>query len=84
MKVLFSTLVYVLSGAAFWIPSIVVNAIRGFRFGESILDIVAVCLLPVLAAVAVMELLDNRYRDNKAEIDDLRWQLSVVRKPVPK
>jgi hypothetical protein len=32
--------------------------------------------------VARMNELARRFRENKAEIDSLRWQLSVVRKPV--
>jgi hypothetical protein len=32
--------------------------------------------------VARMNELARRYRENKAEIDNLRWQLSAVRKPV--
>src|SRR5262245_18664968 len=31
-----------------------------------------------------MNELARRYRENKAEIDNLRWQLSVVRKPMRK
>ena len=61
MKVLFAPLIYIGSGVAFWIPSVVVHAIRGFEFGSSRFDIIAVFLLPVLAAVIVLNTL-NKYR----------------------
>jgi len=32
--------------------------------------------------VARMNELARRFSENKAEIDNLRWQLSIVRKPV--
>jgi hypothetical protein len=32
--------------------------------------------------LARMNGLARRFRENKAQIDNLRWQLSVVRKPV--
>ena len=61
MKVFLAAWIYIGSGAAFWLPSVVVHAIRGFDFGNSRFDIIAVLLLPVLAAILVLELLD-RYR----------------------
>jgi hypothetical protein len=36
----------------------------------------------VALVVECMNELARRYRENKAEIATLRWQLSVVRKPV--
>jgi hypothetical protein len=36
----------------------------------------------VALLVERMNELAHHYRENKAEIDNLRWQLSVVRKPV--
>jgi len=59
MKLIFAVFAYIVSGVTFWIPSVVIHAIRGMKFGGSILDIVAICLLPVLAAVVTLELIDR-------------------------
>jgi hypothetical protein len=60
MKTLFAVLTYIVSGVAFWIPSVVIHAIRGMKFGGSIFDIVAIFLMPLLAAVVALEVLDKR------------------------
>jgi hypothetical protein len=36
----------------------------------------------VALLVSRMNELARRFRENKREIDNLRWQLSIVRKPV--
>jgi hypothetical protein len=59
MKLLFAVLTYIVSGVAFWIPSVVIHAIRGAKFGGSIYDVIAIFLLPVLATVVTLEVLDK-------------------------
>jgi len=59
MKTLFAVLIYIVSGAAFWIPSVVIHAIRGAKFGGSIYDLIAIFLLPVVAAVVTLEVIDR-------------------------
>lgn len=59
MKLLFAVLIYVVSGVAFWIPSMVIHAIRGPKFGGSIYDVIAIFSLPVLAAVVTLEVIDK-------------------------
>jgi len=59
MKTLFSVLIYIVSGAAFWIPSVVIHAIRGAKFDGSIYDLIAISLLPVAAAIVTLEVIDR-------------------------
>jgi hypothetical protein len=59
MKLLFAVLIYIVSGVAFWIPSVVIHAIRGTNFGGSIYDLIAISLLPVIAAVVTLEMIDR-------------------------
>jgi len=59
MKTLFAVLIYFVSGIAFWIPSVVIHAIRGAKFGGSIYDLIAISLLPVVAAVVTLEVIDR-------------------------
>ncbi len=42
-------LVYWLTGFVFWLPSIVIHAIRGQRFGSGRFDFVGVSLLPIVS-----------------------------------
>lgn len=50
------TLSLVILGTTFWIPSIIVHALRGREFGGSRIDILLVTLLPVIAAVLTLEI----------------------------
>jgi hypothetical protein len=59
MKLLFAVLIYIVSGVAFWIQSMVIHAIRGANFGGSIYDLIAISLLPVVAAVVTLEMIDE-------------------------
>jgi hypothetical protein len=59
MKLLIAVLTYIVSGVTFWLPSLVVHAIRGAKFGGSIYDVVAIILLPVLIAVLTLEIVDS-------------------------
>jgi hypothetical protein len=59
MKVIFAVFAYIVSGVAFWIPSVVIHAIQGVKFGGSIYDVIAISLLPVLAAVVALEMIDK-------------------------
>lgn len=59
MKLIFAVFAYIVSGVAFWIPSVVIHAIRGMKFGGSIFDVIAIFLLPVLAAVVALDVLDQ-------------------------
>ena len=59
MKTIFAVLIYIVSGAAFCIPSMVIHAIRGAKFGGSIYDLIAIALLPVVAAVVTLEVMDR-------------------------
>jgi len=54
MKTLFSVLIYIVAGAAFWIPSVAIHAIRGTKFCGSIYDLIAISLLPVAAAIVTL------------------------------
>ena len=59
MKLLIAVLTYIVSGVVFWVPSLVVHAIRGAKFGGSIYDVIAIFLLPVLIAVLALETMDS-------------------------
>jgi hypothetical protein len=59
MKTLFAVLTCIVSGTAFWIPSVVIHAIRGAKFGGSIYDVIAIFVLPVVAAVVTLEVIDR-------------------------
>jgi hypothetical protein len=59
MKTILAVLIFIVSGTAFWIPSVVIHAIRGAKFGGSIYDLIAISLLPVVAAVVTLEVIDR-------------------------
>ena len=48
---------YMIAGLSFWIPSILVHAVRARNFGASHLDMLAILILPLVAALLVWELL---------------------------
>lgn len=50
-------LIYVVAGLSFWIPGIIVHAIRRYHFGESPFEIISILTLPVVASVVTLELL---------------------------
>ena len=54
MKRLAWILISWLSGLAFWFPSIIVHAIRGYQFGHGRFDVIGVSILPI--AVTYLEL----------------------------
>jgi hypothetical protein len=53
---------YVAAGATFWIPSILIHALRGTAFGNSGLDILAVSVLPVVASLVTREIIYRKQR----------------------
>jgi hypothetical protein len=53
---------YVAAGLAFWIPGVVVHAIRGREFGGSRLDLLAVLALPVVTSTLAVEMLYRKHQ----------------------
>lgn len=53
-------LIYVLAGLSFWIPGIIIHAIRRYHFGESHFDSLSILALPFLTSVVTLELLFRR------------------------
>ena len=44
-------LICMAAGFTFWMPSIIIHALRNYHFGESKYDIVSITILPVVAAI---------------------------------
>jgi hypothetical protein len=62
MSIVIRFMGYVAAGATFWIPSILIHAVRGTAFGNSGLDILAVSVLPVIASLVTLEIIYRKQR----------------------
>jgi hypothetical protein len=64
-----------LSGFSFWLPSIIVHAIRGNQFGSGPFDIIVVIVLPAVTAVLALGALLRRRPEGFSRYSTALWLL---------
>src|ERR1044071_5402035 len=68
-------LLYFVCGIAFWIPSVIIHAIRSSNFGSTRFDILAISLLAVIASIATLEIVDRKRIGNYGRGMIALWML---------
>ncbi len=54
-------LMYMIFGTSFWVPSVVIHAVRGYEFGAARSDIILITLVPIITAGLTLEIISRSH-----------------------